>query len=75
MSPRIDDLSAAYVSLRAFLDADSDMSTAVNVWCMFDNEEVGSGTRHGNIWLGTKPFDPFYLRAAVEAQLTKRCVS
>ena len=47
MSPRIDDLSAAYLSLRAFLDADSDMSTAVNVWCMFDNEEVGSGTMQG----------------------------
>ncbi len=44
-SPRLDDLQCAYASLRAFLDAKE--STSLPVYCLFDNEEVGSGTKQG----------------------------
>lgn len=46
MAPRIDDLSCAFTTLRGFLDA-SHENQGLNMWCMFDNEEVGSGTRQG----------------------------
>lgn len=45
MSPRIDDLASAFLSLKAFIDSAETQS--IPVWCMFDNEEVGSGTRQG----------------------------
>lgn len=44
-SPRLDDLECAYASIRALLDAKP--SDHVDMVCVFDNEEVGSGTRQG----------------------------
>lgn len=44
-SAKLDDLMCAFMSLRAFLSAKND--GAVTVWCCFDNEEVGSGTKQG----------------------------
>ena len=44
-APRLDDLECAYTSLRAFLQAAPGSHT--DVLCVFDNEEVGSGTRQG----------------------------
>lgn len=46
LSPRIDDLGCAYATLRAFLRAETG-GNGIRVWTMFDNEEVGSGTRQG----------------------------
>ena len=43
--PRIDDLECAYTSLSAFLAAENGANTAV--YALFDNEEVGSGTKQG----------------------------
>ncbi len=43
--PRIDDLECAYTSLKAFLSAEA--KGHVNVYAMFDNEEVGSGSKQG----------------------------
>lgn len=47
IAPRIDDLACAYTTLRGFLEAGEKSEDTANVWCMFDNEEVGSGTRQG----------------------------
>lgn len=44
-APRLDDLECAYTSLTAFLRAAPGSHT--DVLCVFDNEEVGSGTRQG----------------------------
>ncbi len=44
-SPKLDDLMCAFASLKAFLAARND--ACVNVWCCFDNEEVGSNTKQG----------------------------
>ena len=44
-APKLDDLECAYTSLRGFLEAENKKS--VNVYCCFDNEEVGSGTKQG----------------------------
>ena len=41
----LDDLQCAYTSLVSFIDAKCE--NHVNVYCCFDNEEVGSGTRQG----------------------------
>lgn len=46
-SGRIDDLSMAFASLRAFLDAASEPSRSTRVLAVFDNEETGSGTKQG----------------------------
>jgi aspartyl aminopeptidase len=47
-APRLDDLQCAYASLSAFMDAETDENgTAVSVFCLFDNEEVGSQTKQG----------------------------
>ena len=43
--PRIDDLECAYTSLQAFLTAGE--ARQINVYAVFDNEEVGSGTKQG----------------------------
>ena len=44
-APRLDDLECAYTSLRAFLRAAPGEHS--NVYCLFDNEEVGSGSKQG----------------------------
>lgn len=44
-APRLDDLQCAFAALRAFTDADE--SEALAVYCLFDNEEVGSQTKQG----------------------------
>lgn len=44
-APRLDDLECVFATLKGFLAAkDSD---AAPVFCVFDNEEVGSGTKQG----------------------------
>lgn len=52
MAPRIDDLACAYTTLVGFLaacraEAGKNRGQGLSLWCMFDNEEVGSGTRQG----------------------------
>ena len=44
-SPQLDNLECAYTSLFAFIEASCD--NAINVYCSFDNEEVGSRTKQG----------------------------
>lgn len=44
-APRLDDLQCAFASLEAFLGAKS--GKACPVYCLFDNEEVGSETKQG----------------------------
>ena len=45
LSPRFDNLGCVYTSAKAFLNAEE--SDAVAVLAVFDNEEVGSGTKQG----------------------------
>lgn len=47
-APRLDDLECAWGTLMGFINAVPAEHIA-NVWCMFDNEEVGSGTRQGAV--------------------------
>lgn len=42
---RLDDLECAYGTLRGFLRGKNDRN--IQVWCCFDNEEVGSSTKQG----------------------------
>ena len=44
-APRLDDLECAYAALCAFTEARA--GAHMNLLCVFDNEEVGSGTRQG----------------------------
>ena len=44
-SPKLDDLQCAFTTLKGLLAAQP--TDGVNVWCCFDNEEVGSNTRQG----------------------------
>ena len=44
-SPRLDDLQCVFGCLRGFLEAES--SDALQALCVFDNEEVGSGSKQG----------------------------
>ena len=44
-APRLDDLQCAYCALSGFLGASDSASTPV--YALFDNEEVGSGTKQG----------------------------
>ena len=44
-APRLDDLEAAFCCMKGFLAAKE--SASVPVLCVFNNEEVGSGTRQG----------------------------
>ncbi len=46
MAPRIDDLACAFGTLTGFL-AGRPSETRGDIWCLFDHEEVGSGTRQG----------------------------
>lgn len=43
--PQLDDLQCAYATLQGFLAGDN--SKTVSVYALFDNEEVGSGTKQG----------------------------
>ena len=44
-APRLDDLQCAFASLQGFLTAEESRSACV--YCLFDNEEVGSETKQG----------------------------
>jgi aspartyl aminopeptidase len=44
-APQIDNLECAYLSLEAFIQSNN--SKSCNVYCSFDNEEVGSGSKQG----------------------------
>ena len=44
-SARLDDLECAYASMRALIEAAP--SDHIDMMCVFDNEEVGSGTKQG----------------------------
>ncbi len=44
-SAKLDDLQCAFSSLKAFVASNSNKS--INVYCCFDNEEVGSQTKQG----------------------------
>ncbi len=44
-APRLDDLGCAFASLEGFLSAKK--SESASVYCLFDNEEVGSQTKQG----------------------------
>ena len=45
LSPRLDDLQCVFASVKGFLE--STPKRYINVCAVFDNEEVGSGTRQG----------------------------
>lgn len=45
LSPRLDDLQCAFAAMTAM--AESDPASYINLCAVFDNEEVGSGTRQG----------------------------
>ena len=45
MAPRLDDLACAFGCLEGYLE--SGESDAIAVYCLFDNEEVGSATKQG----------------------------
>ncbi len=44
-APRLDDLQCAFSSMKGFLSSRNEHS--VSVFCVMDNEEVGSGTKQG----------------------------
>ena len=48
-APRLDDLEGCYLSLQGFLEAarDAEDVSHAMVYCLFDNEEIGSRTRQG----------------------------
>ena len=45
LAPRTDDLACVYPSLLSFMDSDN--PSAINVFCAFNNEEIGSLTEQG----------------------------
>lgn len=45
LAPRLDDLQCAYSTLKGFVE--SEPQDYISVYCLFDNEEVGSRTRQG----------------------------
>lgn len=44
-SPKLDDLQCAFTSMKAFIEGNNEH--AINVYTLFDNEEVGSNTKQG----------------------------
>lgn len=46
-APHLDDLQCSYADLRGFLDSGESSSVSVPLLAIFDNEEVGSGTKQG----------------------------
>ena len=47
MSPKLDDLQCAFSAVTAIAEENDNTTTYVNMCVVFDNEEVGSGTRQG----------------------------
>jgi len=45
LSPRIDDLSCTYATLKSFIESDNDEN--INIMCVFNSEEIGSLTKEG----------------------------
>lgn len=45
MAPQLDDLECAFGCLKGFIEGENEKS--INVYCCFDNEEVGSMTKQG----------------------------
>lgn len=45
LSPRLDDLSSVYPALESFINSNNNNS--INVFCAFNNEEIGSLTKQG----------------------------
>ena len=45
LAPRIDDLECGFTTLIGFINSNNEKS--ISVYCLFDNEEVGSHTRQG----------------------------
>lgn len=45
LAPRIDDLECGFTTLLGFINSNN--SKSISVYCLFDNEEVGSHTRQG----------------------------
>lgn len=60
-APRLDDLQCVYALLGGFVE--SDTSSSVQTFCVFDNEEVGSGTKQG----AKSDFLPSVLRRICES--------
>ncbi len=46
-SPKIDDLQCAYTAVKSFIDVSESSSNKIQMVVLFDNEEVGSGTKQG----------------------------
>lgn len=46
-APRLDDLACVYTSLMAFIDAGANDNDSTNVFCAFNNEEIGSLSMQG----------------------------
>ena len=46
-APRLDDVMCAYSCMNALIDSDESNQESVAVCAVFDNEEVGSGTKQG----------------------------
>lgn len=75
-APRLDDLQCVYACLRGFLKARK--TESVPVFCVFDNEEVGSATKQGadssfladvlyRAWTDSGMPEPGYCRALAES--------
>ena len=45
LSPRIDDLSCTFATLKSFLESDNENN--INIMCIFNSEEIGSMTKEG----------------------------
>ena len=71
LSPRLDDLSSVFAMLEAFLDRKE--TGATPVLAVFDNEEVGSETRHGAA--STFLFDTLKRISKNECEYLKRVAS
>lgn len=78
-SPKLDDLECAFGSLQGILSADGSCEK-IAVHCVFDNEEVGSGTRQGaagtfladtmrRICIGLGGTEETYLRSVADSFL------
>ena len=46
-APKLDDLQAVFTSLKGFIENIEAPDETINVFCCFDNEEVGSRTKQG----------------------------